>query len=184
MSTRTRNATHSLQFFKNTRVARTLLFFFCFNLVVFVPLTVTPATARADASTHAPKGVFSESFLLLLEDAKDAEREGKRLLIFFEQDGCPACRRMAENTFRDAQVQSILKRDYTLLAINIHGARETTWIDSKIRSEKDLAAFLGVRATPTLLMLDGQGKVLARKVGYQSATDFSALLSLAPSKKY
>jgi thioredoxin-related protein len=184
MSTLASNAIHTLQHFTRSRLARALLFFFCFNLVVFVALTVPPAIVLADASTHAPKGVFSESFLLLLEDAKDAEREGKRLLIFFEQDGCPACRRMAENTFRDAQVQSILKRDYTLLAINIHGARETTWIDNKLRSEKDLAAFLGVRATPTLLMLDGQGKVLARKVGYQSAADFSALLSTAPSKKY
>ncbi|MBP6778474.1 MAG: hypothetical protein KA151_14620, partial [Piscinibacter sp.] len=59
-----------------------------------------PAAAQ-DASPHAidiPRW-FSEGFLDMREEAAAAGREGKRLLVYFGQDGCPYCRELMQNNF-------------------------------------------------------------------------------------
>ena len=35
---------------------------------------------------------FSESFLDFREEVRDAAREGKRVMVYFGQDGCPYCK--------------------------------------------------------------------------------------------
>ena len=42
---------------------------------------------------------FTESFLDFKDEAATAAREGKRLLVYFGQDGCPYCRELMVNNF-------------------------------------------------------------------------------------
>ena len=72
-------------------------------------------TARAQhASPHAidiPPW-FTESFLDIQDEAAAAARDGKRLMLYFGQDGCPYCRELMTNSF--SQKQSSRKRASTL----------------------------------------------------------------------
>jgi thioredoxin-related protein len=149
-------------------------------LAVGVPL---PAAAQ-DASPHAidiPHW-FSEGFLDMREEAAAAGREGKRLLVYFGQDGCPYCRELMQNNFSQREIVEKTRRHFVAIALNMWGDREVTWTDGRTMSEKDFARLLKVQFTPTILFLDGGGRVVARLNGYLPPKRFSAALDYVAAK--
>jgi len=119
---------------------------------------------------------FAQTFLDFRDDVADAAREKKRLLLYFGQDGCPYCRMLMVNNFSQRSIVDKTRRHFVAIELNIWGARETTWLDGRTRSEKDLARFLDVQFTPTVLMLDENGKVVVRMDGYWPPHRFEGAL--------
>lgn len=122
---------------------------------------------------------FAETFLDVREDAVDAGKEGKRLMLYFWLEGCPYCRQVEEVTFRDPGVVHRMKRELVPVAINVRGDREVTWTDGRKMSEKQFTALMRVGGTPTLLFLDESGAVVARATGYVEPAKMRALLDAA-----
>lgn len=149
---------------------------------VLLALLLTPLLVLAGASENAPKGTFAESFLDFPDEVRDAAKARRRVIVFFEQEGCPACLRMAKTTFVDAAVTERLKQRFVLVAIDLLGARDTVWLDGVPRAEKALAAQLGVRATPTVMILDEQGRPVQQFVGYRDPRAFQAILEAGAPK--
>ncbi len=136
---------------------------------------LSPAHAFAAEGTPLPPW-FTETFLDIREDVADAAREGKRLMLFFEQDGCPYCRELVQVNFSQKAIADKARAGLASVAINIWGDREVTWTDGRKMSEKQLAALLKVQFTPTLLFFDEQAKVVARINGYYPPHRFEAAL--------
>jgi thioredoxin-related protein len=122
---------------------------------------------------------FAQSLLVLPEEIADAARENKRVMLYFEQDGCPYCKRMVEATFRDPKISARMQERFVPIALNIWGDRDVTTPDGKIMSEKQLAAQLKVQFTPTLLFFDEKGGVAVRVNGYYPPERFLAALDAA-----
>jgi len=119
---------------------------------------------------------FSETFLDFREDVADAAGAGKRLMVYFGQDGCPYCKELIQTNFSQKALADKTHRHFTAIALNIWGDREVTWTDGRKFSEKQFAAFLKVQFTPTLLFFDERGKVVARLNGYYPPHRFDAVL--------
>ena len=119
---------------------------------------------------------FKETFLDFREDIAEATVEGKRLMAYFGQDGCPYCQRLIRVNFRQKDIVDKTRRNFNAVAINIWGDREVTWIDGKSRSEKAFAAALKVQFTPTLLFFDEEGGVVLRVNGYYPPHKFRVAL--------
>jgi len=137
--------------------------------LVFSAMLAAEQPARAQvASPHAIEvpAWFAESLLHLREEVRDAAGEGKRLMLYFGQDGCPYCAALMQTGFRQTAIVTKTRRHFVALAINIWGDREVTWLDGKTMSEKDLARLLKVQFTPTLIFLDEKGGIVARVNGY------------------
>src|SRR5437899_1380646 len=47
---------------------------------------------------------FANSLLHLPDDVAEAAKEGKRVMLYFEQNGCPYCKRMVEVNFADPKI--------------------------------------------------------------------------------
>lgn len=141
------------------------------------PLTVI-AAAPFNPSPHAidTPSWFRETFLDFREDVRDAAKEGRRLLVYFGQDGCPYCRELLHVNFGDKTVAEKTQRHFSAIAINIWGDREVTWTDGRVLSEKAFAAFLKVQFTPTLLFFDEKGGVVLRLNGYYPPHQLHAAL--------
>lgn len=135
--------------------------------------------AKAGVRDYDTLGVFQDSFLIFPEEVHDAAREGKRVIVFIEQQGCPYCRRMAQVTFADPGIAETLKTKFDMIALDMYGALNTVWVDGKARTEKELARHLQVRGTPTIVFLDEKGEVIERVVGYRSPSQFRAILERA-----
>lgn len=129
-----------------------------------------------------PPPWFSESLLDLPDEVKDAAAQGKRVMLYFGQDGCPYCKRLMDVNFRQAAIAAKAQRHLVALALNIWGDREVTWTDGAVTSEKRLAAQLKVQFTPTLLFLDERGGVALRLNGYYPPHHFEAALDYVAAK--
>ncbi|MBL8521651.1 MAG: thioredoxin fold domain-containing protein [Betaproteobacteria bacterium] len=141
-----------------------------------------PDTA-AVPSPHAiaiPKW-FNESFLDFREDAAEAAKSGRRLMVYFGQDGCPYCVQLMKNVLGQPDIERAARARVVAVAVNLWGDRETTWIDGIVRTEKDLAVHLQVQFTPTVWFFDAQGRVILRLNGrvpaarFREALDYVAL---------
>lgn len=119
---------------------------------------------------------FAETFLDVREDAADAAKQGKRLMLYFWLEGCPYCRQMETVTFRQPQIAARMRRELMPVAMNVRGDREVTWTDGRTLTEKGLTALLNVRGTPTVVFLDAKGDVVLRVSGYQDPQQFATVL--------
>ena len=144
-------------------------------------LLLLAAALPARAQEVAPNEIdippwFTESFLDLRQDVRDVAREGKRLMLYFGQDGCPYCKALMQTNFSQPAIVAKTRRRFVAIALNIWGDRDVTWTDGKVRREKELSAFLGIQFTPTLIFLDERGKVIARLNGYYPPHRFEPVL--------
>ncbi len=141
----------------------------------------------AGAQERAPQPIdiprwFTETFLDFREDIRDAARDGRRLMVYFGQDGCPYCRKLMVTNFSQRAIVEKTRRHFVAIALNIWGSREVTWLDGRVLPEKELAVLLDVQFTPTLLFFDEQGAVVARINGYYPPHQFEPVLDYAAGK--
>ena len=122
---------------------------------------------------------FAETMLDAREEAADAAKAGKRLMLYFWLEGCPYCERMTRVTFRDPAVLERLKRGFVPVGVNVRGDRDIGWTDGALLTEKQLAAALKVRGTPTMVFLDAKGAIALRLSGYVEPADFARALERA-----
>lgn len=108
---------------------------------------------------------FYESFLDLNEDLAEAEADGKRLMIVWEQRGCPYCKRLHEVNLRIPRIVESLKKDFVVLQLNLWGDREVTDFDGEVLKEKDLANKWRVMFTPTIQFFPAKVAELGGKSG-------------------
>lgn len=126
---------------------------------------------------------FAESFLEFPQDVKDAAGDGKRLMLYFWQAGCPYCKQFKEITLADPALIKRTQRQFVSVALNIFGAREVQWVDGRRMSEKALTQALKIRATPTLLFLDETGAVALQLTGYVPPEQFANALEKAAPRR-
>lgn len=160
---------------------RALPFFFIKGLLL-ATLTAAPiAVIAATPFSPSPHAIdippwFKETFLDFREDIREAAAGGRRLMVYFGQDGCPYCRELMRVNFSQKDIVDKTRKHFNAVAINLWGDREVTWTDGKPRTEKEFAAFLKVQFTPTLLFLDEKGNVALRVNGYYPPHKFHAAL--------
>lgn len=126
---------------------------------------------------------FKQSFLELEEDVAEAAAAGRRVMIYFHQDGCPYCARLVEENFADPEIKAYIQQHFDGIAINMWGDREVVSVGGRTFSEKTFAAALKIQYTPTLIFLDESGKVALRLNGYYPPRDFRAALDYVAQKR-
>ena len=124
------------------------------SLAAALLLTALPALATdlGDDGLHKPAWL-RETFKDLREDLAEANAEGKRLLIIFEQRGCIYCTKMHEEVFTDPAIETLIRDHYFVVQMNLFGDVEVTDFDGTVAREKDMALRWGVMFTPTLIFL-------------------------------
>lgn len=111
---------------------------------------------------------------LSLEDAKKQSlKSGKLIFIDAYASWCGPCKRMAATSFKNQEVGKVFNEQF---------------INLKIDCEKDadgpeLARMYKVRAYPTLLVIDGNGKLIKEVVGMQMEDGLLALANSLKKKK-
>lgn len=110
------------------------------------------AVELGDDGLHKPAWL-RETFKDLRDDLAEANAEGKRLMVIFEQRGCIYCTEMHEKVFTDPAIDQLIRDHYFVVQMNLFGDVEVTDFDGTILSEKDMALHWGVMFTPTLIFL-------------------------------
>ncbi len=160
-------------------------------LFILLPmLVVSPLQAKSEGSLEAgmvnpgyeeQPAWFKNSFLDLQGDIEEASEAGKRLMIFFYQDGCPYCAKLLQDNFGQRDIAGKTRSNFDVVSLNIWGDREVTFGDTTL-TEKEFAANLKVMYTPTLIFFNEDGKVALRTNGYYHPSKFNAALDYALGK--
>ncbi len=119
---------------------------------------------------------FKQSFLDFEEDIDEAAADGKRLILYFHQDGCPYCNLLVEHNFNDQVLGDKVRQHFDVVAINMWGDREVVQVGGRQFTEKTLAAALRVDFTPTLLFFSENRQVALRLDGYLPPGEFDVAL--------
>ncbi len=153
------------------------------GFVSVVSATEQHSGAFLGAKTSEKPSWFKESFLEFEEDVAEATEQGRRVMLYFHQNGCPYCARLVEENFTDPEIKTYVQQHFDGISINMWGDREVVSVGGKSFTEKTLSAALKVQFTPTLLFLNEKGKVILRLNGYQSPEKLRQALSYVADKQ-
>ena len=132
---------------------------------------------------HEQPAWFKESFLDIREDIAEAAASGKRVVLYFYQDGCPYCAKLLDTNLSQRDIVDLMRSNFDVIAINMWGDREVTDFEGRETTEKKFAEALRVMFTPTLLFLDEQGRVVLRVNGYYPPHKFKAALKYVADRR-
>jgi thioredoxin-related protein len=132
---------------------------------------------------HEKPDWFKASFLDLREDIEEARAEGKRVLLYFYQDGCPYCAKLLQDNWGQRSISQKSQKYFDVIAINMWGDKEVTALDGSLTTEKNFANKRKVMFTPTLLFLDEKGNDALRVNGYYAPGKFEAALDYVSQRK-
>ena len=120
---------------------------------IFFVVGLLPASAEIGDDGLHKADWMRDTFKDLTEDLEEANAEGKRLLIMFEQRGCIYCRKMHEEVFVVPEIDAALTEDFFVVQLNLHGDIEVTDFDGETLSEKDMGRKWGVLFTPSMYFM-------------------------------
>ncbi|MDH4274676.1 MAG: thioredoxin fold domain-containing protein [Gammaproteobacteria bacterium] len=125
---------------------------------------------------------FKNSFLDVRDDVVEAEKSGRRLMLYFYQDGCPYCKKLIQTNFAIKNLEDKTRSVLDVVAINMWGDREVVDVDGQRLTEKAYAAKMRVMFTPTLLFFNEKASVMLRINGYYEPKRFNAVLDYVGKK--
>ncbi len=136
-----------------------------------LPPPVGPVTPRVEPML-AEDGLYHQSwfqlsFLNLREDFAEAKASGKRFAVVFEQRGCPYCAKMHTEVLAQRYINDYVRENFTILQLDLWGAREVTDFDGTVLPERALAERWGVIFTPTVVFFKDDLTGLEGKWGRQ-----------------
>ena len=140
-------------------------FLFTLLTAVFLGNMVAAATVGDDGLHIQPW--IRDTFKDLQEDLDEANAEGKRLAIFFEQRGCIYCTKMHESVYPDPELSDYIDENFFVIQLNLHGDLEVVDFDGDTLTEKQIARKWGILFTPSVIFLPEE--VEEGKTAIQSA---------------
>lgn len=120
-------------------------------LYVLVPIWAFSAEL-GDDGLHK-QNWMRDTFKDLREDLGEANMEGKRLVLMFEQRGCIYCSKMHKDVYSRDNVSNYIDENFFVVQLNLHGDLEVTDFDGEVLPEKAIARKWNILFTPTVLYL-------------------------------
>lgn len=127
---------------------------------------------------------FKASLLDFKEDVEEARRQGRHVMVFLHLDECPYCERMLRESFVRGDTHDFMRRHFDVVAINVRGAMEVSWIDGATYTEQALARKLKVFGTPTIVFLGHDGDMVLKTAGYRDPGALRAALEYVQGRHY
>jgi thioredoxin-related protein len=114
---------------------------------------------------------------------QDSYKSHKKVFIYLHRVGCGYCSSMEEFTLDDEQVKSYLKKNYTVININV------SYKDKYIyKGEKNgghcLAKKIAYAFYPATLFLDKHGDITYPVLGYKNEYEFLVILKYFKNDAY
>ena len=125
---------------------------FILGLLYFLVPIWAFSTEIGDDGLHK-QNWMRDTFKDLREDLDEANMEGKRLVLMFEQRGCIYCSKMHKDVYSRDNVSNYIDENFFVVQLNLHGDLEVTDFDGEVLSEKAIARKWNILFTPTVLYL-------------------------------
>ena len=105
-------------------------------------------------------------------EVQAAAEDGKRLVLFFHQAGCPYCDKMRARVHPAPEVMDYFSKYFVMMESNIKGNLDVVMPDGTAADEVTFARKIRVRATPVFVFYDKDASVALRTTGYLDEKQF------------
>lgn len=112
----------------------------------------------------------SPEWVSLQEAQQTAASTDKLIFVDVYETGCKYCRAMDREVFPDSTVRAVMDKNYIPVKLDGNSPEMISFNGSTIAS-KDFAQSKGAYAFPTTLILDAEGNVLKKKVGFMGVDE-------------
>jgi thioredoxin-related protein len=130
-------------------------------LVMLVALFWIPLSVAADGDAF-----FDQTLGDFPAEVQAARLAGKQgLLLMYETEACPFCRRMRREVLSRQDVQDYFRKHFAAFAIDILGDVAITNFAGRETTEKRWSREQRIRATPTFIFIGLDGREMARHTG-------------------
>lgn len=147
-------------------------------------LAETPRGSMSGGRAHELPGWFKSSFLNFKEDVEEARKANRHVLVFMDLNDCPYCARTLDENFRQGDNMEYIRKHFDVVAINIRGSQEVTWIDGTTVTEQEVAAKLKVFGTPYMAFLGPDGTKVLQLSGYRTPSALRQALEYVQTQSY
>jgi thioredoxin-related protein len=165
-----------------------LILLFCTAMLSFggsVRADTLPPGHVTGGISHSLPDWFKPSFLDFKDDMDDARKAGRQILVFMDLNDCPYCARTLKENFDHGDNKHYIQTNFDVIALNVQGDREVTWIDGAKYTEQDLAQKkLKVLGTPALIFLDPTDGQVLKLNGYRTPATLRLSLEYVHSRAY
>jgi len=144
----------------------------------------TPPGHATGGKAHVLPDWFKQSFLNFKDEVDEARQAGRHVLVFMDLNDCPYCARTLDENFRQGENMAYIQKNFDVIAVNIRGDAEVTWIDGATYTEQDLALKLKVVGTPALVFIDPDGNKVLQLNGYRTPPTLRYALEYVHDKAY
>ncbi len=138
---------------------------FGFLLVAGLISTAFTTKAKEETSEFIMKEGIEFKKSTYEEALKEAQKTGKLIFIDAYTDWCGPCKKMAATSFMDEEVAKLYNSKFINMKVEMEKSADGPMIAQKY----------SVRAYPSLLYINGDGKVVKYSVGYQTAEQLIAV---------
>ena len=102
---------------------------------------------------------------------KEAKKENKNIMFYFHIPGCPYCKTMIDENFKDDTINSLIKENFILVDIYTADKKDVIFKNFK-GSPKEFAQHIGAYAYPATLFMSKDGKIIYKAIGYRNIQEY------------
>lgn len=147
----------------NATLHRTVL-----RLIVFLPLLLASGIGAADPPANYVFQPYDEGL-------RQAQREGKKLFVYYGRYGCGFCDKTNKESFSNDDVRKLYTNHYVLVYVDAESSKRMRLPSGEYITEMELGARLKAMVTPVFLFLEADGKTIHQIAGFQTAETFRDL---------
>lgn len=156
-------------------------------------LILLPASALSSQPPHPPatrplpgalpQEEFPEGWHPYNQGLARAKALHKFALIQFYTPGCKSCQQMSADVVADPRLDDLVRDKFVLIRVNQASARPVQYRGRRL-SEKQLAQEHLVKQYPTMIFIGPDGRLIGRKLGYQSPQELGDVLNYLATGAY
>lgn len=114
-------------------------------------------------------------WISLSEAIERASVDNKLILVDIYELGCQFCRKMTREVYPAPSTRAVIDRGFHPVKVDGNSEESVVFLGDEMTSA-DFAAKMGVTAYPFTVILNSDGRVLARQRGYMSVQSLTAFM--------
>ncbi len=113
----------------------------------------------------AQAALFENTSAALDQEAAQAQKSGKLLVVLFELENCDACLQLKRDVLSKPDAERLFGRRFRTVNVNLDRQAEVTTPSGKVLPTRVWAQQIGVIGTPALVFFDAKGQIVYRHLG-------------------
>ena len=107
----------------------------------------------------------------------------KHVIVFFHMNHCPYCTRMEHSTFKNKNIQKMIKKYFVFIDINTDENTNVIFNKKKYNT-KEFTDHLEINFFPTTIFIDNKKDIVYTARGLRKVNKFTKILQFIQTKSY